>query len=148
MPFVGVGNPAKVEIDALPGEEFQGKVSRMADAEDPETRTMRVEVDLPNSDGTLREGMYGSVTIRLNQGKKVFTVPSSCLVGNVNQGRGNVYVVENGMARSRAVTVGTDNGVATEILKGLGDQDEVVSRHSGALADGTPVEVVPAASGR
>jgi RND family efflux transporter MFP subunit len=146
VPYVGIGNPAKVEIDALPGDEFDGKVSRMADAEDPETRTMRVEIDLPNPAGALREGMYGSVTIHLNQGKKVLAVPSSCLVGDVNQGQGTVYIVEKGVARARKVSVGTDNGVSTEILKGLTENDEVISRHSGALADGTTVEVVPVAT--
>jgi RND family efflux transporter MFP subunit len=148
VPYVSLGNPAKVEIDALPGEEFQGKVSRMADAEDAQTRTMRVEVDLPNPAGTLREGMYGSVTIHLNQGKKMLTVPSSCLVGNVDQGKGTVFVVEKGVARARVVSVRTDNGVNTEIVNGLSEKDEVICRHSGALTDGTMVEVVPAASTR
>ncbi|HEX4142836.1 MAG TPA: efflux RND transporter periplasmic adaptor subunit [Pirellulales bacterium] len=148
VPYVAIGNPAKVEIDALPGDEFEGKVSRMADAEDPETRTMRVEIDLPNPAGTLREGMYGSATIHLVQGKKVLTIPSSCLVGNVDNGKGSVYIVENGVARAREVSVGTDNGVNTEIVKGLSEKNEVVYRHSGAVADGTAVEVIPAASER
>jgi multidrug efflux pump subunit AcrA (membrane-fusion protein) len=91
--------------------------------------------------------MYGSVTIRLNQGKKVLTVPSSCLVGNVDNGKGTVYVVDQGVAHERVVSVGTDNGVTTEIVKGLSETDEVVVRHSGALAEGTKVEVVPAATG-
>ncbi|HTU26783.1 MAG TPA: efflux RND transporter periplasmic adaptor subunit [Pirellulales bacterium] len=147
VPYVSVGNAVKVDIDALPGEEFQGQVSRIADAEDPETRTMYLEVDLPNPQDKLREGMYGSMTIHLNQGEKRLTVPSSCLVGDINNSQGSVYVIEEGIARPRAVSVGTDNGVRTEIVKGLGERDAVISRHSGPLADGTRVEVVSGAGG-
>jgi HlyD family secretion protein len=143
VPYISIGNPATVEIDALPGDEFQGKVSRMADAEDPETRTMRIEIDLPNPNNTLREGMYGRVTIQLNQGAKVFTIPSGCLVGSIDAGKGAVYVVEKGVARLQTVTVGSDNGVRIQILKGLRPDSDVVYRHNGALSDGTVVEVVP-----
>ena len=134
----------KIDDDAA----LQPRRTLMADAEDPETRTMRVEIDLPNPDNRLREGMYGSATIYLNQGKKVLTVPSSCLVGDVVQGKGKVFVVESGVAHTREVSVSTDNGVSTEIVKGLSETDEVVARHSGALADGTAVDMVPAASAR
>jgi RND family efflux transporter MFP subunit len=140
VPLVSVGNVAKVNIDALPGEEFEGKVARMADSEDPVTRTMRVEVDLPNPHNKLREGMYGLVAIHLDSGKKLLTIPSSCLVGNVENDKGTVFVVENNVARSRPVIVGSDSGLSTDVISGLSELDEVISRHSGALADGATVE--------
>ena len=147
VPFIALGNPAKVQIDALPGSEFSGKVSRMADAEDPEMRTMRVEIDLPNPQNTLREGMYGRVTIRLNQIAKALTVPSSCLVGTIDDGEAEVFVVENGVARKRKVRVGTDNGLRLDILDGLAPGDFVIRRHNGPLKDGSPVQVISEAEG-
>src|SRR5581483_5395262 len=63
VPFAGPGDTAVVEIDALPGKKFNGKVSRIANAEDSQTRTMRTEIDLANADGILREGMYGRATV-------------------------------------------------------------------------------------
>ncbi|HEX4614070.1 MAG TPA: efflux RND transporter periplasmic adaptor subunit, partial [Urbifossiella sp.] len=67
VPFVDAGDPAVVEVDALPGAAFKSTpdnrvvVSRLAASEDPHTRMMRVEVDLKNPDGHLRRGMYGRV---------------------------------------------------------------------------------------
>jgi RND family efflux transporter MFP subunit len=142
VPFISSGNAAKVQIDALPGSEFPGKVSRMADAEDPLTRTMRVEIDLPNPQNTLREGMYGRVTIRLSQVANALTIPSSCLIGTVQDGQADVFVIQDGVARQREVRVGADNGLRMEILGGLTAADSVVKRHNGPLKDGTRVQAV------
>jgi HlyD family secretion protein len=68
VPFVNPGNEARLTINNLPGMEFRGKVSRIAVAEDPVSRTMRAEIDLDNATGKLREGMYGTVTIDLDRG--------------------------------------------------------------------------------
>src|SRR5262249_17039688 len=56
---VSVGQDAHVELDALPGKSFGGKVVRLAPAFDPTTRTLEAEVQLANPDGELRPGMYG-----------------------------------------------------------------------------------------
>jgi multidrug resistance efflux pump len=75
VPFVHSGNKAKVTIDNLPGRTFEGVVSRIANAEDPQTRTMRVEIDLENPRDELRNGMYGEVTIVLDDGKNLAESP-------------------------------------------------------------------------
>ena len=56
VPFTDVGDPAEVTLDALGGEVFKGKVSRFAETEDPTSRTMHTEIDLPNPDNRLRAG--------------------------------------------------------------------------------------------
>ena len=67
VPFVDVGAAVEVEIDALPGKKWLAKVSRIAGFEDPRTRTMRVEIDLPNPTGQIRPGMNGKATIVLER---------------------------------------------------------------------------------
>jgi multidrug resistance efflux pump len=67
-PYCNPGDPAQIELDALPGKKFSGKVSRVGFAEDPHTRLMRVEIDLANPKNILRPGMYGTATIRLRKG--------------------------------------------------------------------------------
>lgn len=69
VPLVNPSAKATVTIDNLPGREFHGRVSRIADAQDPTTRNMRIEIDLENKNGDLRAGMYGSATIDLDAGK-------------------------------------------------------------------------------
>jgi RND family efflux transporter MFP subunit len=140
VPFVNVGDPATVRVDALPDKTFKGEVSRYADSENPADRTMHTEIDLPNDDNLLRDGMYGGVTITLEPASKNLTVPSSCLIEQLGEGKGAVYVVRDGKAHRTDVRVGKDNGVDVEIIEGLKADDEVVMRYNGALADDMPVE--------
>jgi RND family efflux transporter MFP subunit len=141
VPYADPGDPATVEIDALPGKKFQAKVSRIASSEDPQTRLMRVEIDLPNRNGKIRRGMYGRVTILLEPSADVYSVPPSCLVGKTEDGKGHVYVVRDGQACLVPVHIGPDNGLRVGILAGVSADDEIVANPSGSLQDGTPVIV-------
>lgn len=151
VPYTNPGDVATVEIDALPNNKFDGKVSRLADSEDPQTRTMRTEVDLENKEGILRDGMYGKVTIVLQEASKNLTVPSSAVHVDSNgehaAGAGNhraklyLWVVRGGKAHKQSVQVGTDNGISAEILTGLKPDDEVVVDSRTALNDGAPVAI-------
>jgi multidrug efflux pump subunit AcrA (membrane-fusion protein) len=69
VPLVDPGDPAEVEIDALPGKKWSAKVARIAGSLDFRSRTMRVEIDLPNPTGQLLPGMYGRVTIDVQKRK-------------------------------------------------------------------------------
>ncbi len=111
----------------------------MADSEDPTTRLMHVEIDLANPTGKIAQGMYGHVTIHLDQAADLLSIPSSCLAGKGEKGKASVFVVRDGKAVQVPVMVGTDNGVRVAILKGLTGKDQVVQRPPTDLADGTPV---------
>lgn len=154
VPYVNPGDEAIVEIDALPGKQFTGHVARMADSEDPQTRTMRTEVDLKNPkdknhpNGLLRDGFYGKVTIMLEKGSDNLTVPSSIVhveaakhgESGGHESRTYVWVARGGKAEKVYVKVGTDNGVDAEILSGLKADDDVIKvAKGGGLADGVPV---------
>jgi RND family efflux transporter MFP subunit len=142
VPYTNVGDKAMIEIDALPGHIFNGEVSRMSDVEDPLQKVMRVEVDLPNDDNLLREGMYShKETIELEAPSKALALPSSALVGESIDGKGHVYVVRDGKAHLAQITISQDDGLRMEVTSGLKPTDEVVVRHEGAIADGTPVVV-------
>src|SRR5690606_11445252 len=62
---VQAGTPARVEVDAFPGEQFNGRVGRVAPVFDPQTRTAQMEIEVPNPDGRLKPGMYARVTMRV-----------------------------------------------------------------------------------
>jgi RND family efflux transporter MFP subunit len=143
VPFLDRGDEAVVRVDALSGEEFRGPVSRYSDREDPENRTMRTEIDLPNPTGRLREGMYGGVTILLEPPSDNLLLPSSALHERSETGEGAVFVVHAGHARRQKVKVGRDNGIVTEITGGLNEHDLVVVSYSGSLEDGEPVDAEP-----
>ena len=110
VPFCNLGDPATVRIDALGGRVFKGKVSRMAEAEDLKDRTMRVEIDLPNPDGMLRDGMYGRAIIELEPPSKNLTIPATCLIEQNGNGEGAVFVVRDGKVKRVPIRVGKDSG--------------------------------------
>src|SRR5262249_20522914 len=148
VPYVSAGDPAVVEIDALPGVVFETKgeskvgVSRWADAEDPTTRTMRTEINVKNPDDVLRHGMYGRVTLILSPGTpNALRVPSAALVGKAEGGRGAVRVVRGDRVHLVPVRYATDNGVEAEVISGLAPSDQVIVRASGPVEEGPAVTV-------
>ena len=147
VPYLDRGDEAVVRVQALGGEEFRGKISRYSNMEMVSNRAMRAEIDLPNPSGRLRHGMYGDVTILLDQATNVLTIPSPGLIENDGHGAGSVLVVRDKKARKVSVRVGKDNGLITEILSGVGDQDEVIVDYSGSLEDGSEVAAQAATVG-
>jgi RND family efflux transporter MFP subunit len=140
-----IGATAFVEIDALPGEKIQAKVSRKADREDPDTRLMRVEIDLLNPNGKISDGMYGKVTIVLDHQVNLLSIPSTCVVRKAEDGTGTVFVVRDGRAHRLSVrlgdqTVGADSGLRVGVLTGLRSADEVIL-YPGSISEGA--EVIP-----
>ncbi|MBV8487194.1 MAG: efflux RND transporter periplasmic adaptor subunit [Planctomycetaceae bacterium] len=140
MAYCNPGDPAIVGVDAIKGRTFKGVVSRMADAEDLKNRTMRVEVDLPNPKGILRDGMWGRGIIQLEPPSKNLTVPSTCLIDQNDKGEGTVFVVRDGKVKKLPVHVGKDNGVRAEILSGLTESDVLVAQITPAITEGLEVK--------
>lgn len=139
-PFCNVGDPATVRINALAGRVFSGKVSRIAEAEELRTRTMRIEIDLLNPDGVLRDGMYGRALIELEPPSKNLVIPATCLIQQNSKGEGAVFVVVDGKVKKVPVKVGKDSGLRVEILSGLTENDELISQITPAIAEGNMVK--------
>ncbi len=138
--LVDPGDPVVLTIDGLEGRTFRGTVSRIGSSEDSTTRTMRAEIDLPNPDGQLREGMYGRATISLEAVSQRLTVPVACVLDRTGKGRGVVQVVRDGKAYRVKVELGADNGTLVEVASGLTPDDVVVLRSSVPLEEGMAVE--------
>ncbi|HEX3448578.1 MAG TPA: efflux RND transporter periplasmic adaptor subunit [Isosphaeraceae bacterium] len=146
VPYCQVGDPATVTLDAFPGKVFHGKVDRTAESETLDDRLMRVEIDLPNPDGLLRDGMFCRADIILEKVVKNLTVPSSCLINRNGKGEGAVLVVRDGKIHRVNVHVGMDTGLRAEIVDGLTDNDQVIVQPDPSIAEGTPVQVESAGS--
>ena len=76
-PSIHEGLAAKILLEEYPGQEFDGKVTRTAGALDPQSRTMQVEVQVPNHDGKLYAGMYGQVKFLLVDQNAPIVVPAN-----------------------------------------------------------------------
>jgi HlyD family secretion protein len=139
VPYVDVGDAAVVELDALPGRSFSAKVSRLSQTEDPQTRMMNVEIDVPNPSGRIHQGMYGRVRLILDKASDQLSIPSTCLVGRSQKGTASAFVVREGKAKLVSIKVGDDDGVRVAVVEGLASTDQVVIRPPSNLTDGLAV---------
>lgn len=142
FPQVYMGMPVTVKVDVYPDQEFAGKVSRIAPAIDPTSRTFEVEVTVPNASLTLRPGMYARTTFNMGEVENV-TVVDVAIQRQTGTNDKYVYVVKNdGTVESRFVTTGRQVGDRVEILSGLEEGEHVVIAGSARLLDGAKVKVV------
>jgi RND family efflux transporter MFP subunit len=136
-----VGTPAGLTVSELPGRLFQGAITRSTLALDPATRTMLIEVDLPNKDHLLQPGTFGELTLTLAQHHNALALPPTALVAGAKAK--TIVVVEQGRSKSVPVKVGLNDGKWIEIVEGLhGDEDVVVVGKS-KVVDGMQVQTAP-----
>jgi RND family efflux transporter MFP subunit len=136
-PFVGPGDSAQVRVQALEGRVFDGNVIRTTWALDAATRTLHVEINLPNPDDLLRPGLYAYASIIAEEHPNVWTLPSSAIVRDGDQV--SCMVVAEGRAKRRAIRVGITEGKRTEVVSGLEGGEQVVEANAASLIDGQPV---------
>ncbi len=134
---IGVGNSARVEVDAFPGESFEGRIARISPVLDPATRTASIEIEIPNGQFRLKPGMYARVGIVTDSHPNALVVPTNALV-DVNGTRG-VYLSVNNVAAFRPVKTGIEGAMRTEILNGVADGDRVVTIGAAGLRNGDPI---------
>jgi RND family efflux transporter MFP subunit len=134
---LAVGQPARVTVDALPGQSFEGQVVRLAPSFDPISRTLDAEVHLPNPKRELRPGMYGRAFIRLAVHPQAVVVPATAV--QISNRQRHVFVIEGEKARKRAVETGVDAGTWLEVLSGVKGGEEVVIAGADGLADSMTV---------
>ena len=139
-----IGQEAVMTFDALPGDEFVGKLKRISPVVDPETGTFKVTVEIPAPDPRLKPGLFGRVNVVHDVHDNVIAVPKDALI---IEDRGTyVYVVEEDKARRVDVTTGYTTGNYVEILEGLEAGQLVVTAGKGSIADETRIELINADS--
>ena len=136
----GVG--AVVRVPEIPGRDFPGQVTRIADALQPGTRTLLTEIDVPNTENALQPGVYCNVELKIPRKTPSLIVPSEAIV--FNRHGLNVAVVENGVVHIRQVNVVRDFGTSVEVNAGVNDGDQVVLNPPVDLTDGRKVQIRPA----
>jgi len=134
------GQPVKVSVEALPGRTFDATVARTAGAIDEPTRTMLVEADLENQDGTLRPGMYATVKVGVDRHDNALTVPVEALA--MEKTNAFVFKPVDGKAKKTAVTLGFNDGARAEVLSGVADGEAVLIVGKATFTDGQPVQIV------
>jgi RND family efflux transporter MFP subunit len=138
---LGPGVDAVIRIPELPGRDFLGKVTRIADALQPGTRTLLTEIDVPNPDNVLSPGLYCTVELRIPRKTPSLVLPSEAIIFNA-EGL-SVAVVQDGTAHLHNVNVVRDFGTTVEVNSGVKDGDQVILTPPVDLTDGQKVSVRP-----
>jgi RND family efflux transporter MFP subunit len=141
---VAPGIEAILRVPELPDRDFPGKVTRIADALQPGTRTLLTEIDIPNPDGALTPGIYCMIELRIPRRTPSLSVPADAIIFNRNGMQ--VAVVKNGKAEIRKVNVKRDLGTRIEVDSGIKAGEQVILNPPVTLADGSKVQPRPEAA--
>jgi HlyD family secretion protein len=139
---VKVGNPVRLVVDAYPEGKFAGTVARVVHALDPRTRTMGLEVEIPNGELLLKPGMYARVQLVLGVQRGALMVPLETLIGA--ESRPAVLVVRDGKVATATVQLGAADGAQVQVVKGLASDDQIILQGKELVREGQTVKAVPA----
>jgi RND family efflux transporter MFP subunit len=143
------GVVALIAVDAFPGEEFAGSVSRVAPAFDAATRTAPMEIEVPNPGYRLKPGMFARVRLTVEIHPNALTVPRNAVVDS--EGRRGVFLIDGQNAKFQPVRTGLQDNDRIEVLEGLDEGTRVVTTGALALRDGdriTPMNLPGQRGGR
>jgi membrane fusion protein (multidrug efflux system) len=141
IPLIKIGQAAEVRAEAYPDRVFTGRVTRVVQALNRATRTMTVEVDLPNPDRMLKGGMFARVEVKVGLHQNAVQIPIDAVtrLEDVQY----VYVVQDGKARQVPVEVGSRVDNLVEITKGLTGTEHVIVSGKDLVGNGTTVDARP-----
>jgi RND family efflux transporter MFP subunit len=134
---VAPGVDAVVHVPEIPDRSFPGKVTRIASALQPGSRTLLTEIDVPNPDDALSPGIYCTVELHIPRRTPSLVVPADAVV--FDQDGLHVAVVENGAVHLQNILIARDFGKEVEVREGVKPGDQVILNPMVNLADGSKV---------
>jgi RND family efflux transporter MFP subunit len=133
--FAKVGTEAELTFEALPGVLTRAAVSRSSKSLEAPVRSMRVELDVPNPQGTIMPGMFAKVQLGVDRHPNALVVPAKAV--SFQQDKSFVFVDRDGKAMKTLIVAGPQNGEWREVTSGLEEKDTVVLADGRLLEDGT-----------
>ncbi len=152
IPSLTPGERIDLVVEALAGTRFEGQVTKIAPAADPQSRVFDVEITIPNPDGLLRPGMIGTVSVGVRGApgspSALPTLPLSAIVRSAaGSGDYAAFVIERhgdtDVARLRTVQLGELIGNGVAVTNGVAPGDRVIVTGASLLMDGQSVRVIP-----
>jgi RND family efflux transporter MFP subunit len=140
---VRAGQAATLRVSNLPGRVFEGNVARTANALDPASRTLLVEIHVPNPDGLLLPGMYAQVDLSSERSHPPLLIPSDALIVRA-EGALVALLRPDHTVHLQKVNVGRDYGDRLEVVSGLREGDTIIPNPGDTAAEGMRIDPVPA----
>jgi RND family efflux transporter MFP subunit len=130
---------AKVTLDAFPNQEFTGYVSRFSEAVDLTTRTMPIEVDIPNHSRIIKPGMFATISFIVSERHDALTLSSDDLLKDDNGYF--VFISDGKKAHQIRIAIGNETNSHTEILSGLSGDEDVITTGQQFVKEGTTLTI-------
>lgn len=137
--LVEIGRPVTVKVPALGSKPFSGTVARTGWALQSGTRTLNCEIDVPNSEGTLRPGMYANIELVVAKRENVLSLPKSAVITSEGQ-TACLTVTSDGLIERKTIEVGIRTDADVEIASGLEGTESVISVNASAFHHGQKVQ--------
>src|SRR5882672_5279563 len=134
------GQPAQISVDALPGQDFVGKIARVSPVVDPATGTFKITVEVNDPTSKLKPGMFARVGVVYERRANALQIPRTAIVDN--DGQATVFVVNKDKAEQRDIKTGLANAGFIEVTAGVKAGDQVVVVGQNGLKTGNLVRVV------
>ncbi len=138
---ISKGMEVDVAVNVYPDEVFKGKVSLIHPTINRSSHTFPVEINIPNSDSRIRPGMFARVDVNLGSNEGIL-VPDASVLKQTGSNDRHVFVVENGIAIKKVITIGQHLGENYEVISGVEAGDQIVVAGASRLSDNQEVEVV------
>lgn len=135
------GQTAQLTFQELPGKIFTAEVTRSAGAVDLTTRTLQVELQVPNPTAEIFAGSYAQVSFNQSAAPNVLTISDNALIFRA-QGMQLALVGDDGKVQLRSIKLGRDFGNTVEVMAGLNPGDRVINNPPDSIAEGMPVQVL------
>lgn len=137
---IKVGDKVKIDIPSLSKEGMDGKINFISIMPNMKNGLYTVRVSIDDKNLSLKPGMLGKVYFELDRLDNVIVLNSNAVIDK--NGEKLVYLVEDGKAVERTVTIGMDTGELVEITKGLKEGEEIITKGQNFLKNGDKVKVV------
>lgn len=140
IPLLKGGMKAKIRVEAYPERIFEGKVEKINSALDLSTRTLQVEIYIPNADRSLKPGMFANVDLVLLERPQALVIPREAVLEGDREM--SVFVVEAKQPVRKLITIGYEQDRMVEVLKGLNEGDQVIIKGQQLIRNGSTIRVV------
>lgn len=141
-PLVAKGQPARLAVEGLPDRKFEGSITRFSYALDDSSKTMLVEIEIPNPKLELRPGMYASVQLAVQRHDNVMLIPTAALV--MEKTNAFAYTTNGNAAKKRPLKIGFNDGNVVEVQEGITAGDNVILVGKKTISDGMAISAAPA----
>ena len=139
--YIYNGKEAVIEVDAIPGEKFQGELTTVNPLIDQNSRTFMIKIEIPNPNNRLESGMFARIRIMKEEKKGAILVPLRSVIER--EGKKVVFVADNSRAKMVPVLPGINDTKTTEVVSGLKGGELIVSEGYYVVSDGSKISFSP-----